>query len=198
MVCLLVSFLLMFCACEPSQSVATRSLLEPEPELESVQHVHQKKNVKRVTHRYSPFIITLEGGGQFERISFKEVGKNLQKKETHLEVYEAIAESLAMELGKEAKLSMNAQVEYDTSILDPANHVSCGAAHLYVDFWQSAPGKWGYSLWSGCGEEDNFAWHEVASSFVAADVVDRVQPLARGIVNSLKVATRKKCYQKTC
>ena len=86
------------------------------------------------------------------------------------------------------------------TILDPSNHLACGSDHLYVDVWQSdAPKRWGYSLWSGCGEDDNFAWKEISyEPSVAGDLSHDVKPLAQSIVASIREANARGCYQKTC
>jgi hypothetical protein len=152
-------------------------------------------------YRYSPFVLKVGQGSVFKKISFKDVGYKLKEEEDEArQVYELIAESLAQELASEARLGLAAEVAYDEAILDPNNHVACGSEHLYVDMWHSqTPERWGYSLWSGCGEDDNFAWREIkVEGGEAGDPLELVKPLTRGIVESLATASTKGCYQKSC
>jgi hypothetical protein len=157
--------------------------------------------VEAPKYRYSPFVLKVNQGSVFKKISFKDVGFKLKEEEDEARmVYELVAESLAQELASEERLKLAAEVAYDEAILDPNNHVACGSEHLYVDVWHSQrPERWGYSLWSGCGEEDNFAWREIkVEGAMVSDPLEAVKPLTRGIVESLATASTKGCYQKSC
>jgi hypothetical protein len=160
--------------------------------------VDEAKKAK-LTHRYSPFVLNVPQGSVFKKISFKDVGFKLQDEDGEaLLVYEVIAEALADELKQAQKLRLEAQVSYDEGNLDPNNHVFCGSDQLYVDLWRSSsPARWGYSLWSGCGDNDNFAWRELKTE-VIDDPVEDVRPLTRDIVQTLATATERGCYQKVC
>lgn len=160
-----------------------------------------KKEEPKKTHHYSPFVLAVQSPRSlFRKISFKDVGVRIDREELRESIYEVMAETLASELRVEAALSMPASVVYDEAILDPANHLACGSDHLYVDVWQSeAPRRWGYSLWSGCGEDDNFAWKEVSyDPHPEGDVSIDIKPLAQSIVASIREANKRGCYQKTC
>lgn len=179
----------------PAQSAAKAPVKAAEPVAVA------KQDVPRLTHRYSPFVIRVGQGSVFKKISFKDVGFKLKDGEDEARaVYEIIAESLAVELAGDAKLQLAAEVAYDEAILDPNNHVACGSDHLYVDLWRStSPDRWGYSLWSGCGEEDNFAWREITIEGASSDdPIESVKPLTRGITEALSAASARGCYQKTC
>ena len=154
---------------------------------------------KKRSHAYSPFVLRVSNGDPFRVVSFKDVGMKLDDDDAML-MYETIAESLSLELGAAKSLGMNAQVAYDESNLDPKNHLACGSDQLYVDLWRSeGPARWGYSLWSGCGEDDNFAWKEVrVETLDTGDPVKDVKSLTSNIVSTLATATSKGCYQKTC
>lgn len=183
-------------AAQPAQPVAPVAAGVVAPDLKPAEPAAQAP-----THRYSPFVLRVEQGSVFKKISFKDVGFKLREDEAEARaVYEVIAESLAQELSGEVKLQLAAEVAYDEAILDPNNHVACGSDHLYVDVWRSKqPERWGYSLWSGCGEDDNFAWREIkVEGQVAGDPIEEVRPLTRGIVEALSTAVERGCYQKTC
>lgn len=152
----------------------------------------------KASYAYSPFVLRIASHSIFRTVSFKDVGSHLGHKDADT-VYEALADALALEMNTIPELSMVSNVDYDASNLDPSNHLSCGADRIYVDFWRAKePAKWGYSLWSGCGEDDNFAWKEIPYSPVKGDLVTNLKPLAKGIVSSLKAANTKSCYQKMC
>lgn len=148
---------------------------------------------------YSPFVLNIKSQNVFKRISFKDVGSKFEQHKTQA-LYESLAEAMSMELAAQPTLNMSAEVAFDKAITDPKNHLACGSDHLYVDFWRSThPQRWGYSLWSGCGEDDNFAWKEFKYSVEqAGEPTIEVAPLARSIVSSIKEASDKGCYQKAC
>jgi hypothetical protein len=154
---------------------------------------------KKHSHAYSPFVLKVSDGDPFRVVSFKDVGMKLSDDDAMM-MYETIAESLALELGASQNLKMRSQVAYDESILDPKNHLACGSDQLYVDLWRSeGPARWGYSLWSGCGEDDNFAWKEVkVEALDTGDPIQDVKSLTSNIASTLAAATSKGCYQKTC
>ena len=171
------------------------------PALKEAEPAAGGEAVEKKRHRYSPFVLSVQSGRSlFKKISFKDVGLGGVREELREEVYERMASSLATELAVETSLSMPASVIYDEAITDPANHLACGSEHLYVDVWQSEePKRWGYSLWSGCGEEDNFAWQEVSfTPHPEGDFDADIEPLAKSIVASIREASQRGCYQKTC
>lgn len=146
---------------------------------------------------YSPFVVSLAGNHPFKVVSFKDVGLKRATPVPNDPLLEVIAESVAQHLSQ-STLNVEAAVSYDEAILDPNNHVACGSDHLYVDIWRSGDTKFGYSLWSGCGEDDNFAWKEVPATFEPDDLATVVEPLAASITETLSAATAKSCFQKTC
>lgn len=147
---------------------------------------------------YSPFVVSLAGTHHFKQVSFKDVGLKRLAPVPNDPLLEVIAESLAIHLS-ESQLNVQAEVSYDASILDPLNHVACGGDHLYVDVWRAGEDRLGYSLWSGCGDNDNFAWKEVSAHFVEPkDLASLVDPLTVSITESLAKATQKSCFQKSC
>lgn len=156
----------------------------------------QKPQFKPV---YSPFVLDIKDKNVFRRISFKDVGAKLDQKHATM-LYESLAEALRAELSNDPTLSMRAEVSFDKAITDPKNHLACGSDHLYIDFWRSQnPQRWGYSLWSGCGEDDNFAWKEFVYTVDKPGApVEEIAPLAKNIVSSIKEANAKGCYQKAC
>ncbi len=146
---------------------------------------------------YSPFVVSLAGTHHFKQVSFKDVGLKRLEPLPNDPLLEVIAESLAAHLS-ESQLNVQAQVSYDATILDPLNHVACGGDHLYVDVWRAGEDRLGYSLWSGCGDNDNFAWKEVPAQFEPNDLASLVDPLTASITESLAKATQKSCFQKSC
>lgn len=150
------------------------------------------------SYYYSPFVVKL-GGGHFDTVSFKDVGLARESKEANDPLLEVISQSFALKVNQHEALGYDTEVTYDEQLLDPANHLSCGLNHLYIDVWQSSsPDRWGYSLWSGCGEFDNFAWKEVPATAGDEDLTQHVEPLTSHIVESLAEAAKSKCFQKTC
>ncbi len=143
---------------------------------------------------YSPFVVQLTGG-QVENISFKDVGLSFGDEASA--VYEAMANALASEIVAESALPWTAQMTYEPAVMDPANHVFCGDRHVYVDLWRSeSPERWGYSLWSGCGEESQFAWEEVTTADAAW--MNNVTPVAQAITADLSDAHETGCFVRTC
>lgn len=183
---------------EPPLEVAAPSdarITSPDNKAEPVEAVKKPK------FYYSPFVLEVQDqDAVFKKISFKDVGVGELTHAERATLYETMAESLSYELSLAPDLEMPAQVAYDLEITDPKNHLACGSNHLYVDVWRSkSPERWGFSLWSGCGEQDNFAWKEVTyMPRETDDMIEEVKPLTRGIVDAIKVAEEQGCYQKTC
>lgn len=147
---------------------------------------------------YSPFVVHMSRpqGLPFQHISFKDVGMSLPEDERVM-AYETLAESLSLELQR-AIDDVSVEVRHTVEILDPAAHLACEGQHIYVDLWRAGEG-WGYSLWSGCGEEDEFAHEEVEPVRVAiAGSAESFEPLARDIAESLVDATRTGCFTRDC
>ncbi|MBX3246975.1 MAG: hypothetical protein KF901_07325 [Myxococcales bacterium] len=141
---------------------------------------------------YSPFLIEVVEA-PFALISFKDVGMSLPAGERAL-IYESLAEELALALRGDAAPMMS-QVRHDASVADPASHVICEARHIYVDLWSEADG-WGYSLWSGCGEDDQFAHRAVRVD--RTDRLASLDPLASDIASSLRGAMQTGCFTRLC
>lgn len=173
-------------ACEPPTPVKMKSA-EAEAEAEA-----------RSFH-YSPFVVQVpESEMVFGTISFKDVGLARTSKDPSDPMLEAIAQAVSYEIQLDPSLAVgHTLVEYDEEILDPANHTFCEERHLYVDVW-NGDDKWGYSLWAGCGEQDNFAWKEVSIPEPDAELTDKVGIVGNAITRSLVDAHAKSCYQKSC
>jgi hypothetical protein len=142
---------------------------------------------------YSPFLLRLDHGQPFGLISFKDVGMSLAEEERTL-VYESLAEGLAMALREDAA-PMSSTVHHDHEVADPANHVHCEGRRIYVDLWSEADG-WGYSLWSGCSEDDQFAHRAVRAN--RDDRLASLDPLAADIASTLRDAVRTNCFTRHC
>lgn len=138
---------------------------------------------------YSPFVVGVEGTEAFTVISFKDVGMSLNPGDRAY-LYESLAEGLAAELRQGAP-TLATIVDHDASITDPQAHLACEAGHVYVDLWRAEDG-WGYSLWSGCGEDDRFAHREITAPPAS------VEPLASDIASQLRVALRTSCFVRHC
>ena len=149
---------------------------------------------------YSPFGVKLANGEHFHIISFKDVGLRRENPQPNDPLLETIAQSLAYQLQVADGMQLSPHVVYEEDLADPKEHVKCEANHLYVDVWRShSPDRWGYSLWSGCSMEGQFAWKEVpAETDPEEDMKKAVEPLTEGIVDSLADARQKGCFQKTC
>ncbi len=138
---------------------------------------------------YSPFVVQMSTDETpFSVISFKDVGMSLSSDEQQ-HVYETIAEGLALEFGS--------RMQHDPHSADPSNHLACEGEHVYVDMWQSGSG-WGYSLWSGCGEDDQFAHREVEVAIEPDNRVASIQSLTDDIAQELRRAVRENCFTRHC
>lgn len=139
---------------------------------------------------YSPFTVEVEGHGAFDVVTFKHVGaQSLPEPSFH---FEAVAEALAMSLERR---DLETAVVYDAKLTHHDAHYACSIDRLYVDFWPVS-GGWGYSLWSGCGEDDRFEWQEFSST--ATDPTTQMTELADHIGSSLSHADARHCYAKAC
>lgn len=151
------------------------------------------------TPTYSPYVLKVTSEAvPFDQISFKDVGLSVSSHESEV-LYETLAESLALEIER-ASLASHPEVLYSEEITDPANHTACGGRHVYIDVWTTeAPPQWGYSLWSGCAEEDRFQWRQLPRDpLQSADPAAGLIPLARDIASSLRHATHTGCFQRQC
>ncbi|RDV38365.1 hypothetical protein DV096_05960 [Bradymonadaceae bacterium TMQ3] len=153
-------------------------------------------------HYYSPHYLTLTGGDfVFRTVTFQDVGmKQPEPGPMPPEVFETIAHSLAEKFTEHEKLSFSSQVDVDRALEDPNNHLFCESEHLYVALWRGySPDRWGYSLWSGCGEEHQFAWEEVLDPVgVDKDVIGSVEYLTESIAESVSKASESKCFLADC
>jgi len=148
--------------------------------------------------RYSPFVVQVEGSAHFDTISFKDAGIADVSNDRSIALYELVAESVSLELGQSEELRLHSAVAYDEAMADPANHTACAGRHIYVDIWHATDrDTWGYSLWSGCGEEDNFAWREVNMSSMDDESAE-VDALAVQIRRDLGEAIRTGCFTRAC
>ncbi len=136
---------------------------------------------------YSPFVVRVENA-PFAEISFKDVGMSLPEEERAL-VYESLAEGLSLELS-----ALQSTVDHEPAIADPARHLACESEHIYVDLWREGQG-WGYSLWSGCGEDDKFGQHRVVAE---GEGLASLDPLTDHIASRLRDAVRTGCFTAHC
>jgi len=144
--------------------------------------------------RYSPWVVELASDDlSIDGVSFKDVGLASVGPARHPGVYQEIASGLASALG-EGAAPLQSSVRYSEAMSDPANHLSCMPRHVYVDLWESGDRqRIGYSLWSGCGEADRFAWREVERPTEGA-----IAALTRSIAGSLREAVRTGCFTRAC
>lgn len=149
----------------------------------------------RPAQRYSPFAIRLDGHDAFDVVTFKDVSQTLPDPALHVD--ELMAEAFAIAL-RNSHPGLLTEVVHEPKLLDPGSHVFCDQRHLYVDFWQSgAPSRWGYSLWSGCGEDDRFAWQEVDAP-AAAELAVQVERVVDAISRRLQLADGAGCHRRDC
>ncbi|MFP4600300.1 MAG: hypothetical protein ACLFVJ_18745 [Persicimonas sp.] len=147
---------------------------------------------------HSPFVVALSGG-EFDTVTFKDVGLPRDGDGPDEMLLEVISESFAQQIVARSEFDYDASVSYDADVLEPANHLHCEIDHLYVDVWRgSSPERWGYSLWSGCSERQNFAWREIPAPADDSDLADWVEPLTESITDTLAEASERGCFQKSC
>lgn len=176
-------------------------LFDTEPlTLEAIAAVEDLEDIER-EHYYSPFMLNAPDGTVFKTITFTDVGLS-QPEPGPVDplLLETIAESLAQKIAHHEELNFTPVVAYDKALSDPDNHLFCEQHHLYIALWRGyAPDRWGYSLWSGCNEEHQFAWKEVvASASDDPDLVTVVEPLTTSIAEALAEATQKSCFLAKC
>jgi hypothetical protein len=149
---------------------------------------------------YSPFGVQLGNGETFELISFKDVGLKTDPSTSRKMLFEAVAQSIAYQLKVDDQFDLQPRVIYDEALADPNNHTFCEKNRLYVDIWHgTSPERWGYSLWSGCSESQQFAWKEIEDErAISKELNAAVEPLANGIVESLAKAAEEDCYRQAC
>lgn len=190
--------LLASCEQRSATPAAPPAAIAPKAEMVAAPAAEVEAEKPAPNYHYSPFYVQLEGGGDFHVITFKDVG--LQRKDTSPEhpLLEVIAESLSYTISESELGYGPAVVSYDEHLTTPEAHLACGQNHLYVDVWKNGSGTFGYSLWSGCGEEDNFAWHELEEPAKGDTLADQVEPLSRSIAESIAEAKEAKCFQKHC
>ena len=150
------------------------------------------------TANYSPFVLDVQGQSSdlpFHLISFKDVGMSIAPGPERELAYETLAEALSLELASDPRAPMSSSVRHDAAQLDPSAHVACEGDHVYVDVWRAGDdGAYGYSLWSGCGEDDRFAYNDT----VAITSTAELDPLAVEIADSLRSALQTGCFQRHC
>lgn len=139
---------------------------------------------------WSPFEVALHGHPAFSVVSFKVYGQAAAP-----EAQEMVADALALALRVRDRLST--EVVYAAELMSPAAHRYCEPAHLYIDLWpEDGDGRWGFSLWSGCSEEDLFARAKLASP--AADLAGQLVDVAGRIDRSIRAADARACYVRAC
>ena len=186
----LAVLLLVVCACERNSSEPT----DQQTETSTEESTEDDQNL------YSSFGVKLEGGEKFRLISFKDVGLGRSNPTPTDAILETIAQSLAYEMQLEEDLQLSPRVVHNDKLADPAEHTYCEKHRLYVDVWRSeSPSRWGYSLWSGCSENHRFEWQEIPVESTHAEELDEaVEPLTKGIVESLANARETGCFTRTC
>jgi len=148
---------------------------------------------------YSPFVVEVHGDVPYRTITFKQVG-SLSASVDRGRLFEALAESLVLDL-VETEGHLTVGSAYAPEVAQPSFHRACGAAHIYVDFWEEEgdPPGWGFSLWSGCGPGSRFALESVQSPARPRDeVVDQVAPLSERIARALGRARAQGCFRRAC
>lgn len=143
---------------------------------------------------HSPFVLHVSTDAlPFQRISMKDVGMSIAPSDRD-HVYEQLAVSLSSALAHDEELPMSTEVLYSTDVEAPSAVYSCGIREVYVDLWQpDGQERWGYSLWSGCATDDQFAHHEVAR-----DQPDDFTGLTRSIAHALREAVKTRCFTRRC
>jgi hypothetical protein len=149
---------------------------------------------------YSPFAVELGGPGAFRVITFEDVGMHLPEPSEAALLYETVSEAVAGEIASSAQLGYEVRPVYEPLLTDPREHVYCDQRHLYVALWRGfEPHRWGFSLWSGCGADDQFAWQEVEAPWdETLPLPALVEPLARALVEALARAEQAECFQLRC
>ncbi len=149
--------------------------------------------------RYSPFAIRVEGSFPFDVVTVQDVGLHLTDG-LDQGLYEAISQAISIALDGNEFFEVRANMFYVEDVSNPTHHEFCDSDHLYVALWHGThPDKWGFSLWSGCGELDEFAWREFEAALGVSEIpFDSIETLAAEIVSAVETAARTQCFQKRC
>jgi hypothetical protein len=178
-----------------SLAVACVDVASPEPS--ETRLAGKTPEVPATAALYSPFVVQVRGEAPFREITFKQVG-SISNDVDRARLFETLAESLALDLAQ-SEADWSVATNYSPEVAEPAFHRACGAAHIYVDFWERGGGEpgWGYSLWSGCSMDDRFALEDVAASR-SDEVTDWVAPLTERIARSIEHAHATSCFRAEC
>lgn len=146
--------------------------------------------------RYSRWVVDVRGAElPFDEITFKDAGLSLIELARRDAVDEAIARALADALGSDA---LSASVRRSEAAGRPESHLFCAPRHVYVDLWHGrSPERWGYSLWSGCADEQRFAWRELEREAGSSERA-MIERLAGGVAGDLREALRTRCFTRSC
>lgn len=149
---------------------------------------------------YSAFGVKVRHNEHFDLISFKDVGLDRSDPKPNGPFLEALAQALAYRFDTHDSLAADARLVYNESLADPEEHTYCEKDRLYVDLWHSsAPSRFGFSLWSGCSNNQRFEKTEMPGpSIDKAPPENVVEPIAKEIVDSVQSAERRDCYKKAC
>lgn len=185
-------------------SLATAGLIAVRPAQAAIGACGQEVRASDAQVWYSPFIVRVDGDKLFDTISFKAVGGFSGDKAARQRLFERLAGFLAEGLRQGPGLKVTTAVYFDAFIADPASHCACEGRHAYVDFWraQEPDGKWGFSLWSGCNADSQFAWQEVSrpQSQAKTSTQDEAMPRILGlqVAKTLAQAMRSGCADSSC
>jgi hypothetical protein len=147
---------------------------------------------------YSPYGVQVHENQHFDVVTFKDVGVS-HFGEQRDPLLEAIADSLAMNMSIDPTMPYIARLVHDEEFANPDSHIYCDMNHIYVDVWTSEePDRWGYSLWSGCSESDQFAHEELEVDLHSDDYLSAVQALTNRIADDIRRADRDDCFTQSC
>lgn len=166
------------------------------PVVKNIDKVEPKVDKEKSSVWYSPFVVDISSPHMaFETISFKDVTKG-GISSSRDEIMETLADGLGTSIVDDPVFNASYELRYDEEITKPSNHVSCGQNHLYIDVWEYAD-HFGYSMWSGCSADDEFAHSSVVVK-PSDDPTDLIAPLVSDIHKKLAKAHSTKCFLKTC
>lgn len=160
----------------------------------------ENENVPQLeTNPYSPYGVRILENTHFDVVTFKDVGVSHFSRDRE-PLLESIADSLAFNMSVDVTLPYRAQLVHSEKYADPDSHLYCEMNHIYVDIWTAtAPDRFGYSLWSGCSETDQFAWEELPITLSeGGEYFSAVEALTGRIADRIRDADKSDCFTQTC
>lgn len=186
-------------ASDGTNQMTSRSSLSAEASAEMGANDEHEVPTLADINPYSPYGVRVFENSHFDVVTFKDVGVSHFSNDRS-PLLESIAVSLATNMSIDPTMPYRAHLVHNEKFADPDSHVYCDMNHIYVDLWTAtAPDRFGYSLWSGCNETDQFAWEELPMKISGTtEYFTAVEVLTGRIADKIRDADHRDCFTQTC